>query len=76
MTLVLDAEEQEILVGILSRRLLDIRVEIRHTTSRDFRSLLRREEQLIERLLERLGQPPAPAGSPGGPLRPGGSAGS
>jgi hypothetical protein len=54
MTLTVSEEEQEVLGRILAGRLRDLRVEIRHTDSRDFRTQLRHEEELIEKLMDRL----------------------
>jgi hypothetical protein len=55
MTLTVTDEEQELLGRLLAGRLRDLRVEIRHTDSREFRTELRREEDVIEKLMGRLG---------------------
>lgn len=42
---------------ILENYLSHLSLEIRHTHHREFKEILRRREQMITNLLERLGQP-------------------
>ena len=54
MELVLSAEDRELLSEILERRLRELQNEISHTDHRDFKALLRGNEQKIESMLSRL----------------------
>jgi hypothetical protein len=56
--LMLTAEEQKLLVGVLRAALGDTRVELHHTHfSPEFRSEVQREDKLLRGLLAKLGQP-------------------
>jgi hypothetical protein len=59
MTLTMNEEEQEVLGRLLAGRLHDLRIEVRHTDSREFKIQLRHEEAILERLVERLAGRPA-----------------
>ena len=54
MDLVLSAEEQELLLQILEQRHLELQKEILHTDHREFKQVLRKNEKLIESMLNRL----------------------
>ena len=54
MDLVLRAEEQELLLQMLEQRHLELQKEISHTDHREFKELLRKNEKLIESMLNRL----------------------
>lgn len=55
MTLELTEREMDVVVELLEARLKDILVEIRHTSSREFRQELQAREQVIAGLLARVG---------------------
>lgn len=55
MTLELTEKEMDVVVELLEARLKDILVEIRHTTSRDFRQELQAKEQVIADVLSKIG---------------------
>jgi hypothetical protein len=50
----LTPEEEQELLAILERYLLDLRIEIVHTDNRDFRRALREREVFAKTLIERL----------------------
>jgi hypothetical protein len=54
MELVLTGQEQELLKQILEHRLLELQKEISRTHHREFKQVLRNNEQLIESMLDRL----------------------
>jgi hypothetical protein len=54
MELELTAEEQEFLIQILEQRHLELQKEISHTDHREFKQVLRKNEKLIESMLNRL----------------------
>jgi hypothetical protein len=54
MELELNAEEQELLIQILEQRHLELQKEIPHTDHREFKQVLRKNEKLIESMLNRL----------------------
>jgi len=54
MELLLTTEEQELLSDILEQRYLELQKEIAHTDHREFKATLRRNETLIESILNRL----------------------
>ncbi|MGO8793451.1 MAG: hypothetical protein ACLQLC_01400 [Candidatus Sulfotelmatobacter sp.] len=54
MELILTAEEHELLLSILEQRHRDLLREIWHTDSRQYKALLRRQEQLVESMVARL----------------------
>jgi hypothetical protein len=54
MELELNAEEQEFLIHILEQRHLELQKEISHTDHREFKQVLRKNEKLIESMLNRL----------------------
>lgn len=47
-------EEREFLCDLLENRLGDTKSEMRHTMTTDYRDVVRREENLISGLLEKL----------------------
>ena len=55
MTMELTEKELEVVVELLETHLRDILVEIRHTTSREFRQKLQAKEQIISALLGKVG---------------------
>ncbi len=55
MTVELTDKEMEVVVELLETHLKDILVEIRHTTSREFRRELQAREQVIAALLGKVG---------------------
>ncbi|MDR3682379.1 MAG: hypothetical protein P4L11_01525 [Geothrix sp.] len=57
MDLSLDTKETELLTGLLERYLEDLRREIHHTDRAAFRTALKADEALMERLLARLKTP-------------------
>ncbi len=52
--LTLTPEEEQELLAILERYLLDLRIEIVHTDNRDFRRALKEREVFTKSLIERL----------------------
>jgi len=48
-------DECTVLRHLIELKLRDLQHEIHHTDSREFKAELRRQEELIRRLLERLG---------------------
>ena len=54
MDLTLTAEEQDLLLHILEQRHRELLTEISHTHHHDFKVTLRRNEKLLESLLNRL----------------------
>jgi chromosome condensin MukBEF complex kleisin-like MukF subunit len=54
MELILSEEEQEFLSKILEERQRELLEEIAHTDRRDFKEGLRRNEKLLESLVNRL----------------------
>ncbi|MBZ5680487.1 MAG: hypothetical protein LAO24_10310 [Acidobacteriia bacterium] len=54
MELILTAEEQELLFGILEQRHRELQKEISHTDHREFKLALRKNEKLLESILSRL----------------------
>lgn len=52
--LTLTPEEEQELLAILERYLLDLRIEIVHTDNRDFRRALKDREVFTKSLIERL----------------------
>ncbi len=55
----LDAEEASILAGVLENDLSDLRMEITHTDSYDFRKGLKRRKAVLMKALESLAVPAA-----------------
>jgi len=55
MKLELSAEEQQLLLQILEQRHFELQKEISHTDHREFKEVLRKNEKLIESVLNRLG---------------------
>jgi hypothetical protein len=55
MTVELTDKEMEVVVELLETHLKDILVEIRHTTSREFRQELQGREQVLAALLGKVG---------------------
>lgn len=54
MPVELSSEERELLVGLLERELGEIRTEIRHTRSHDYKDSLKQREKRLQDLLGRL----------------------
>lgn len=54
MELTLSTEEQEFLVTVLEQRYRELQREIAHTDHREFKQLLRKDEQLLDALVNRL----------------------
>jgi hypothetical protein len=54
MQLELSPRDREFLVDVVDRALREVRVEVRRTSTPNYRDDLRREESRLERLLERL----------------------
>ncbi len=54
MELTLTEEERELLLTIMEQRYRVIQIEIAHTDPREFKVLLRRREELIGSILNRL----------------------
>jgi hypothetical protein len=54
MELVLTAEDRELLLELLERRLRELQKEISHTDHREFKALLRSKEKKIESMLRGL----------------------
>jgi hypothetical protein len=50
----LTPEEEQELLAILERYILDLRIEIVHTDNRDFRRALKEREAFAKTLIERL----------------------
>jgi hypothetical protein len=50
-------EEAEVLQHLLQSRVADMRKEISHTATRDFREKLRKEEALLEKVLKEMAAP-------------------
>ena len=57
----LDEEEASILADVLENDLSDLRMEIAHTDSFDFRKMLKRRKAVLMKAVESLAAP-APAG--------------
>ncbi len=55
MQLQLTDSERELVVDLLSRRYRDLFHEVSRTSNRDFKALLKADEQALETLLEKLG---------------------
>jgi hypothetical protein len=60
MELILSDEEQEFLFNILEHRQQELLKEIAHTDRREFKQELRKNEQLLDRLIGRLRAVTAP----------------
>jgi len=57
MELILTEEERELLLTIMEQRYRVIQIEIAHTDHHEFKVLLRRREELLESILNRLQTP-------------------
>lgn len=57
MILELTSDERDALVSLVQREISDLGPEIRHTMTADYREELKRDRQLLMRLLERLQAP-------------------
>ncbi len=55
MQLQLTESERTLIVHILSHRYRDLFPEVSRTSNRDFKNLLKADEQVLEALLEKLG---------------------
>ena len=58
MELILNTEEQELLLRILEQRHREILKEIWHTHHHEFKAALRKNEKLLESVLDRLREVP------------------
>ncbi len=56
MQLNLSSTEAAVLREVLTSHLAALRVEIGHTDHREFREMLRRRDEVLERIVARLGQ--------------------
>ena len=54
----LTIEEKRILHEVLESTLSDLRMEIADTDSQDFRDMLKKRKDVLQKLLEALGPPP------------------
>jgi hypothetical protein len=54
MELLLSAEEQELVIESLEQRHRELQKEISHTDHREFKQTLRKNEKMIESVLNRL----------------------
>ena len=52
----LTKEEKEMLIDILENDLSDLRMEITDTDSLDFREMLKKQKEVLKKVLETLGQ--------------------
>ena len=48
-------EEREILAGVLDSYLSDLRMEISHTDSMDFREILKKRKAVLQKVMRALG---------------------
>ena len=51
----IDDEEREILAGVLTSYLSDLRMEISHTDSQDVREMLKHRKAVLQKVLASLG---------------------
>ena len=54
ITLQLNEQEHQELLGLLERELPDLRHEIHHTDDHDYREFLKAREHLLEQLLDKV----------------------
>jgi hypothetical protein len=54
MNIHLDEKELEIIVDLLARELKELPTEIRHTSTREYREMLKEREEGLEKLFARL----------------------
>jgi ribosome recycling factor len=54
MPVELSREEKDVLVGLLEREIEEIRTEIRHTRTHDYKDSLKEREKILHDLLGRL----------------------
>jgi hypothetical protein len=59
MDLTLERNEIDVLHRVLTQYLSDLRMEVRDTEDYDFRQPLKREEETVKAILDRLGSVPA-----------------
>ncbi|HZP57749.1 MAG TPA: hypothetical protein VFC53_09385 [Dehalococcoidia bacterium] len=59
MDLTLERNEIDVLHRVLTQYLSDLRMEVRDTEDYDFRQRLKREEETVKAILDRLGSVPA-----------------
>jgi hypothetical protein len=57
MQLTLSTEEHDLLVNLLEQRHRQLLNEIWHTDNRGFKELLRKQEKLLDNMLQRLRMP-------------------
>jgi hypothetical protein len=54
MNIEISQEEKKLMGDILSKELEDTRVEVHHTKNRDYKTILKREENILRNLLDRF----------------------
>lgn len=54
MNIELTHEEVEIMANLAERKIADMELEIRHTSTREFREYLKGQKRALERLLDHL----------------------
>ncbi len=54
MNIHLDEKELEIIVDLLARELKELPTEIRHTSTREYREMLKEREESLEKLVTRF----------------------
>jgi hypothetical protein len=57
----LHSDEAEVLQSMLEGCLSDLRVQLRHTDNRDYRHMLKQQEALLKKILQRLDAQPRDA---------------
>ena len=56
MVLALDEEERAVLLQLLEQALSETRVEVHRTHTPDFRAQVQRREELLAKMIERIGR--------------------
>ena len=56
MVLALDEEERAVLLQLLEQALSETRVEVHRTHTPDFRARVQRREELLAKMIERIGR--------------------
>jgi len=54
MNVHLDDREMEMIIDLVARELKELPMEIRHTSTREYREMLKEREELLEKLATRL----------------------
>lgn len=67
MQLTLTSEEADALREVLTAHLAELRVEIGRADHRKFRDMLRQQDEMLERILAKLGAKPVAAPTPNHP---------